>query len=737
MDFLNELNEAQREAVLSVNGPNMIIAGAGSGKTRVITYRLAFIIQQGLADPFELLALTFTNKAAREMRERISKIAGLEAKNIWMGTFHSVFSRILRQEAEKLGYTREFTIYDTDDALSSIKEILRGQNIDDKSFKPKNILNLISNAKNYLIDAEEFESKYVVDTKTEIAARVYKIYTEKCFKANAMDFDDLLIKPIELFTQYPDILHKYQHRFKYIMVDEYQDTNYAQYLITRKLAAVHENICVVGDDAQSIYSFRGATIQNILNFKSDYPDVKVHKLEQNYRSTSNIVHAANSVIAHNEHQLEKRVFTDNETGDKIQLIITENENEEARKVVDSIREQKQVHSFLNRDFAILYRTNMQSRTFEDQLRKAGIAYRIYGGLSFYRRKEIKDMLAYMRLAINPKDDEALKRVINYPVRGIGNTTVNHMIAKAGDLKISFWEVLEQFQKMGFSTQAQKAIAGFVDAIKAFGTEAIREDAHDAASFIAKNSGMLKELHSDESAEGVSRWQNVQELLNALREFTENPENKEPYLHSFMSEIALFTDQDDTDKADSDVVSMMTLHSAKGLEYNSVYIVGVEEGLFPGAMSMNTREDMEEERRLFYVGITRAMKQLTLSYARTRNKFGQFSVNEPSRFIREIKAEFISSPHTNAEGSLLREIQKMNMPMRRPGTRDATPAQTEAFIGDDLSNLATGNRVEHGKFGLGKVLMLEGEGDERKATIAFDAKGEKLLVLKYAKLKIME
>lgn len=737
MDFLKELNPAQRDAVTSVQGPNMIIAGAGSGKTRVITYRLAFLIEQGLADPFELLALTFTNKAAREMRERIAKIAGDEAKNIWMGTFHSIFARILRVEAEKIGYTRNFTIYDSDDSLSAVKSIMKALNFDDKTYKPKNVLHQISNAKNYLIDPEEFAAKYVIDHKTEIISKIYTHYTRHCFKSNAMDFDDLLVKPLELFAAHPEVLHRYQHQFKYIMVDEYQDTNHAQYLITRKLAAVHENICVVGDDAQSIYSFRGATIQNILNYKKDYPDVRVHKLEQNYRSTSVIVNAANAVIAHNQHQLEKKVFTDNEEGDKIKLLSTESEQDEARKIVDTIREQKQVQSYFNKDFAILYRTNAQSRSIEDALRKAGIAYRIYGGLSFYKRKEIKDMIAYLRLSINPKDEEALKRVINYPARGIGGTTMNHLLARANEKNTSLWEILENFRTEGFTRMAENALELFVNSVQGFMAVAQRENAHEAAVYIAKNSGILKELHADDSTEGVSRWQNVQELLTAVQEFVETSEEENPRLDAFLADISLLTDQDEKDKnTNTDVVSLMTLHSAKGLEFNSVFLVGLEEGLFPGTMSMQSREELEEERRLFYVGITRAMKKLQLTYARTRNRFGMHSINEPSRFIREIKPEFLQSQISENQRGILNEIHKPAFPQRRPGTKDIEVIPVADFAGDDLTHLAEGMRVEHNKFGLGTVKLLEGREEDRKATVSFDSKGEKVLLLRYAKLRFV-
>ncbi|NBV12914.1 MAG: ATP-dependent DNA helicase [Sphingobacteriia bacterium] len=737
MDFLQELNPAQLEAVTKVNGPTMIIAGAGSGKTRVITYRLAFILEQGLADPFELLALTFTNKAAKEMKNRIEALVGGEARGIWMGTFHSVFSRILRMEAEKIGYTAQFTIYDTDDAISLIKSILKSLNLDDKVYKPRNILNHISRAKNYLIDPTEFEAKYVEDEKDRVTAQVYAIYQERCLKANAMDFDDLLVKPLELFAAHPEVLHKLQHRFKYIVVDEYQDTNHAQYLITRKLAAVHQNICVVGDDSQSIYAFRGANIQNILNFKNDYPEVSYHKLEQNYRSTSVIVTAANSVIAYNQNQLPKEVFTENEFGEKIHLLTGDNEQDESKKVVDAIREQKLMLNLFNKDIAVLYRTNAQSRSIEDALRRSNIPYKIYGGLSFYKRKEIKDILAYLRMAINPQDEEALKRIINYPVRGIGSTSLNRIVAAAGELKVSLWEAILKYPKLRLNKSAESAVYNFIQAIRSFQTQANRENAYEAAAYIAKHSGILKDLHSDESPEGVSRWENVQELLNAIREFTDQPENQNPSLSQFLAEVSLMTDQDDKKKEDQDVVTLMTIHSAKGLEFNAVFVMGMEEELFPSAMSSQTREDIEEERRLFYVAITRARKRLTLSTARMRYQYGNLRMNEPSRFLREIKPDLLHTLAREKERQIIQTIHQSRTTGVPVIPRKSIPTGSEGgdFEGDDLSQLAEGMRVEHPKFGLGTVTRLEGKSEDRKATVSFDRKGEKVLLLRYAKMKL--
>ena len=624
-DFLNELNESQRAAVVHSNGAVMIIAGAGSGKTRVLTYRIGYLLSQGI-DAFNILALTFTNKAAKSMRERVERITSTEARNLWMGTFHAVFAKILRIESSKLGYPSHFTIYDTDDSKSLLKSIIGEQGLDDKIYKPDIVLNRISSAKNNLYTWQEYQdnTNFVSDDHTSGRPKIgllYELYAKRCFKASGMDFDDLLFNTHVLLSRFPDVLHKYQHKFKYILVDEFQDTNYAQYTILKKLAAVHENICIVGDDAQSIYAFRGANIQNILSFKRDYPDLAVFKLEQNYRSTKNIVSAANSVIEKNKAQLKKEIWTANDLGDRIQLMRALSDNEEGVIVANSIFETKVNFQWRNKDFAILYRTNAQSRSMEEALRKMNIGYRIFGGLSFYKRKEIKDLIAYFRLVINPNDEEALKRIINVPARGIGKTTIEKMIVTSSEKDKSLWEIIEKpdSNPCSFNGGTLTRINQFVTMIRSFSVKLKSENAFDLASHIATSTGLLRELYQDKSPEGLSRYENIQELLNGIREFVDNGRSITPRgdeenfqdeegirtLDMFMQDIALLTDADDDDKENDDKVSLMTIHAAKGLEFPAVYIVGLEENLFPSQMSMETREDLEEERRLFYVAITRA------------------------------------------------------------------------------------------------------------------------------------
>ena len=732
------MNEAQREAVTYLDGPAMVIAGAGSGKTRVLTYRLAFILSQGLAYPQELLALTFTNKAAREMKERIYKLVGTEARGLIMGTFHSIFSRILRIEAERLGYTSAYTIYDSDDSTRQIKAILKELKLDDKTYKPRVIQHGISGAKNRLISPEQL-AELVNDDFNEKVAQVYKIYEHRNFQSNAMDFDDLLVKPIHLFDQHPDILYKYQHRYKFIMVDEYQDTNHAQYLLCQKLAAVHENICVVGDDAQSIYAFRGANIENILNFKKDYPSMQLFKLEQNYRSTQNIVQAANSVIAKNKDQIQKKVFTQNEAGEPILLVEAATEQDEARRVTGMIREQKQMRNYFNRDFAILYRTNAQSRAMEDELRRAGIRYKVFGGLSFYQRKEIKDVIAYFRLAINARDRQALMRVINYPKRGIGQTSVQKLIVYADAHQLTLWETLQRIRETGMSKRVVTLVSDFVTMIESFAVICRKYDAYEAANHIAKHSGILKELHSENSIEGLGRWENVQELLNAAQAFAEDPDLEVVNMESFLADISLFTDQDEKID-DDDYVTLMTIHSAKGLEFKSIFLVGMEENLFPNALSMETRRELEEERRLFYVAVTRAKKHLTLSCAKSRYRFGQLQFNEPSRFLDEIEAKYLKRPRQVA-----RRDAKTPIPSRQPSVRRNLRPLSQAtrdggspssFKAADPNSIASGQEVLHQKFGKGKVISVEGQGPNRKATVFFKNKGQRVLLLKYAKLQIV-
>lgn len=751
VDFLDQLNPAQKAAVTNIDGPQMVIAGAGSGKTRVLTYRLAYILSQRLADPQELLALTFTNKAAKEMKERIFKLIGPAGKSVVMGTFHSIFSRILRVEAERIGYTKSFTIYDSDDSQKMVKMLLKENRLDDKVFKPKVIRNAISMAKNQLITPKEYIEQATDDFNIQVA-KLYEAYEQRLFKANAMDFDDLLIKPIVLFKSHPDILYKYQHRFKYIMVDEYQDTNHAQYILTNMLAASHQNICVVGDDAQSIYAFRGANIQNILNLKKNYPDLEVYKLEQNYRSTQTIVQAANSVIANNRDQIEKRVFTENEEGDKILILETTTEQDEAKKTANLIREQRQIYSYFNRDFAILYRTNAQSRAMEDELRRNGITYKVFGGLSFYQRKEIKDTIAYYKMAINPQDETAGKRIINYPKRGIGKTSLERINVYGDSHNLSFWETLQQIENVGVNSGVVTKIRNFVLMIKDFGVACKNHDAFTAASYVAKQSGILKDLHATDDVESLARWENVQELLNSAQAFTESPDTEDSSMESFLADISLFTDQDQKIE-DDDYVTLMTIHSAKGLEFKSVFLVGMEETLFPSGMAMETRADLEEERRLFYVAVTRAETMLTMSYAKSRYRFGQMQFNERSRFLEELDDKFVRKPDmsfrrevassdnsSTARRGVVSPEDMSARRARRVNRAAATPAKPSApdpsFVPSDPKSIKAGLNVRHMKFGKGIVMAVEEDSSGRKATVRFAGTGQRVLLLKFAKLMIL-
>ena len=612
----------------------MIIAGAGSGKTRVITYRVAHLIRNGV-DAFNILVLTFTNKAAREMRDRITHLVGTGAKNIWMGTFHSVFAKLLRVEADKIGYPNNFTIYDTDDSKSVLRAILKEMNLDDKLYNPNFVHNRISAAKNNLVSWQEYQQNEQIQADDFSSGRgqlgvIYQNYVSRCYRAGAMDFDDLLFKTNELLKNHPDVLNKYQHKFKYLMVDEYQDTNFSQYLIVKKLAAVNENICVVGDDAQSIYAFRGANIQNILNFEKDYPDLKIFKLEQNYRSTQNIVNVANSIISNNKEQLKKNVFSEKEVGDKIKVMRAFSDNEEGKMVAEAIMQERSTKGLKWHDFAILYRTNAQSRSMEEALRKLGTPYKIYGGLSFYQRKEIKDLIAYFRLTFNPNDEEALKRVINYPRRGIGDTTLDRIIVSADQNKITPWEVIINPSKY-LDGRTSASVGIFATMIQSFQVITKTLTAYEAALHISQHSGLLKDLYEDKSVEGLNRYENIQELLNGIKEFSEREDIEEKGLDVFMQDIALLTNDDNDKNKDADTVSLMTIHSSKGLEFPQVHVVGLEENLFPSQMALNSRSDLEEERRLFYVGITRAETKLTLSYATSRFKFGTLISCEPSRF----------------------------------------------------------------------------------------------------------
>lgn len=749
MDYLNGLNEPQLEGVTNTEGPSMIIAGAGSGKTRVLTYRIAHLINSKNVDPFNILALTFTNKAAQEMRKRIEKVVGTDARNLWMGTFHSVFARMLRAEAGKLGYPSNFTIYDTDDSKSLIRNIVKEMGLDDKLYKANVVLNRISGAKNRLVSWKEYlnnpvyQADDIENMKPEMG-KIYRTYVQRCFKADAMDFDDLLFNTNVLFKDHPDVLNKYQHRFKYVLVDEFQDTNLSQYLITKKLSAVHQNIAVVGDDAQSIYAFRGADIQNILNFEKDFPDLKVIKLEQNYRSTQNIVNAANSIILKNRAQLKKNVWTSNPIGSPIELIKSTTDNEEGKLVASSIFEEKVNNQLKNSDFAVLYRTNSQSRAIEEALRRMNIKYKIVGGLSFYQRKEIKDLLSYLRFTVNHNDEQAFRRIINLPKRGIGPTSVDKLIVAADDHSMSIWDAIcNAGQFIGGRTA--NAVEDFATMIKSFSISVEKTDAFESASLIAKNSGLLKELYEDKTIEGLNRYENVQELLNAIKEYVDNIENEDKSLGAFLQEIALITDAD-TKNNDEDSVTLMTIHGSKGLEFKNVYLVGMEEDLFPSQMMLSSRADLEEERRLFYVAITRAEQKLFLSYSLTRYRFGRLKNCEPSRFLEEIDPGYIKiskqigGSREPAGGSDYARnfVNSMKAPAQQKVVKNQPAYKPSSdFVPSDTSQLVAGMKVEHPKFGFGTVKLMDIDGANRKATVEFENVGEKTLLLSFAKLKIHE
>jgi DNA helicase-2/ATP-dependent DNA helicase PcrA len=754
MDYLSSLNEPQYEGVVNTEGPTMIIAGAGSGKTRVLTYRIAYLIKEKKVDPFNILSLTFTNKAAREMRERIESVVGNEAKNLWMGTFHSVFARMLRIEASKIGYPSNFTIYDTDDSKSLIRSIVKDFGLNDKVYKTNVVLSRISSAKNRLVSWQEYIDNPIYKADDESAqkpemGRIYQTYCQRCFKADAMDFDDLLFKTNELFRDHIDVLNKYQQRFKYVMVDEFQDTNVSQYTITKKLAAVNQNIAVVGDDAQSIYAFRGANIENILNFEKDFPDLKVIKLEQNYRSSQNIVNAANSVIDKNKGQLKKTVWTANGEGSQIELMKSVSDNEEGRFVASAIFEKKAQNGYSNSEFAILYRTNSQSRSMEEALRKAGIAYKIFGGLSFYQRKEIKDLMGYLRFSINTNDEQAFRRIINQPKRGIGATSVEKIVVAAFEHEIPLWEVLTNIDHF-LTGRAANAVKDFVTLIKSFKIFAESKDAYETASHVAKNSGLLKDLYADKTIEGLNRYENVQELLNAIKEYVDTPDLESNDLSSFLQEIALVSDQDNTNKEETDFVTLMTIHSSKGLEFKNVFVVGLEEDLFPSQMMLSSRADLEEERRLFYVAITRAKENLHFSYALSRYRFGRLLNCEPSRFIEEVDPSFIkvntravskenkiekSTNSPEISSRYARNLVRGQKPVLKKPQQYHKPSAD--FQASDTSKLMAGMKVEHPKFGFGKVSKMDVDGINKKAKVIFEDFGEKTLLLTFAKLRIVE
>ncbi|WP_296637266.1 UvrD-helicase domain-containing protein [Polaribacter sp.] len=769
--YLKSLNEAQKQAVLQKDGPMIIIAGAGSGKTRVLTFRIAHLMQSGI-DSFNILSLTFTNKAAREMKERIAGVVGVsEAKNLWMGTFHSVFARILRAEADKLGFPSNFTIYDTQDSVRLISSIIKETNLDKERYKPKQILSRISSFKNSLITVRAYFNNSDLQEADMHASRpkvgdIYKEYVDRCFKSGAMDFDDLLLRTNELLARFPDVLAKYQDRFRYIMVDEYQDTNHSQYIIVRALADRFQNICVVGDDSQSIYSFRGANIQNILNFQKDYPDVKTFKLEQNYRSTKNIVNAANSVIARNKTKLDKEVWTSNDAGDSIQVMRTISDGEEGRFVAQSIWENMMNHQMTQDNFCVLYRTNSQSRAIEDALRKKNIDYTIYGGISFYQRKEIKDILSYLRILINPNDEEALKRIINYPARGIGATTIDRLTIAANHYKKSIFEIIRYIDKIDVKINGgtKNKLQNFMNMILRLQIESQTKNAFEIAEIVVKETRLIKDLEKDGTPEAVSKVENVQELLNGIKDFITDKieEGQDASLTTFLEDVALATDFDTKKNDNKPTVSLMTIHQSKGLEYLYVYIVGLEENLFPSAMSMNTRSELEEERRLFYVALTRAEKVAYLSYAQTRYRWGKLVDAEPSRFLEEIDDQFLNyiAPKI-PEPSINRFVDKSIFDDAPKGIRFQKPIQRkkmerdlakkkEIIIPKNLkkvsqttittnlfdSKVVVGNIVEHNRFGAGEVVALEGKGPNQKAEIKFSTVGKKKLLLQFAKLRVI-
>lgn len=769
--YLDTLNPPQKAAVLQMDGPMIIIAGAGSGKTRVLTYRIAHLMQEGV-DPFNILALTFTNKAAREMKDRIASVVGVsEAKNLWMGTFHSVFARILRAEADKLGFPSNFTIYDTQDSVRLIGSIIKEMGLDKDRYKSKQVLSRISSFKNSLITVRTYFNNSDLQEADLMASRpkmgdIYKEYVDRCFKSGAMDFDDLLLRTNELLARFPDVLAKYQDRFRYILVDEYQDTNHSQYLIVRALADRFQNICVVGDDSQSIYAFRGANIQNILSFQKDYPDVKTFKLEQNYRSTKNIVNAANSVIARNKTKLDKQVWTQNDSGEPIKVMRTISDGEEGRYVAQSIFDNKMNNQLKNDQFAILYRTNAQSRAMEDALRKKDIPYRIYGGISFYQRKEIKDILSYLRMLINPNDEEALKRIINYPARGIGSTTIDKLTIAANHYKKSIFDIIKNIDKIDLKINSgtKTKLQNFLNMILRFQIDAQKLNAFEIADLVVKQTQLIKDLEKDGTPEAVSKVENVQELLNGIKDFiTDRIETGEDAsLTAFLEDVALATDFDNDKKDDKPRVSLMTIHLAKGLEFPYVYIVGLEENLFPSAMSMNTRAELEEERRLFYVALTRAEKQAYLTYAQTRYRWGKLTDGEPSRFLEEIDEQFLEYQTPKAPepsmnrfvdqsifGDAPKKVRFQKPIQRQRKEREAakkvtfTPPRNLKKVSQSSSNsnlfdnnITVGNIVEHNRFGKGEVIALEGSGANKKAEIQFGTVGKKKLLLQFAKLKII-
>lgn len=756
LDYLKELNKEQHDAVVNYKGSSLIIAGAGSGKTRVLTYRIAYMLSQGVP-PYKILALTFTNKAAKEMKERIASLVGSNVANrLWMGTFHSIFAKILRFEAEAIDYKSSFTIYDTTDTKSTLNSVIKDLNLDPQLYKVNEVYSRISLAKNSLITPNAYLANAQLvehdrQSRKPLIGEIYKRYALKCFKANAMDFDDLLINTNILFRDKPEILAKYQDKFQFILVDEYQDTNFAQYLIIKKLSELFKNICVVGDDSQSIYSFRGAKIQNILNFKSDYPDYTLHKLERNYRSSKNIVNAANSLIEKNTNRIPKNVWSDNTDGDKIKVLKSYTDTEESYVVANELIESKYNNKFVYSDFAILYRTNAQSRVFEEALRKRNIPYKIYGGLSFYQRKEIKDIISYFRLIINSQDEEAFKRIVNYPKRGIGNTTLEKIAAYVIATGKDSWYALQNIDNInfGFNSGTIAKLKSFYELISDLASKRETLNAYDFATEIISKTGIHKELYTDQTPEGVSRYENVQELLNGIRDFCENYfEEDLPTLDKYLENVSLLTDADSEKEEDRDKVTLMTVHSAKGLEYEHIFIVGAEENLFPSQRSSSSIQDLEEERRLFYVAVTRAKKIATISYATSRFRYGTFDNCIPSRFIREIDSDFLILPEDEslvieAPTSTYQKKNNLKTPTFNQPTNlssgkfkkvsNSSPITTTA----DKLDLEIGMMVEHDKFGVGEVVSIEGVVPNVKATVNFSTVGTKNLLLKFARLKVVQ
>ena len=788
-EYLDELNESQRAAVLYNDGPSLVIAGAGSGKTRVLTYKIAHLMNEGY-NPWSILALTFTNKAAREMKERIRRQVGDRAKYLWMGTFHSIFSRILRIEAEAIGFTSNFTIYDSSDSKSLIKSIIKEMQLDDKTYKPGTVQSRISNAKNHLVMPDAYASnpeiaKADMDAKMPATHDIYRRYWERCRQSDAMDFDDLLVYTYMLFRDHPEIRHKYASQFRYVLVDEYQDTNFAQHSIVLQLTEENQRVCVVGDDAQSIYSFRGANIENILKFTKIYKGAKLFKLEQNYRSTQNIVQAANSLIEKNHEQIRKEVFSEKDKGEPIGVFNAYSDVEEGEIVVNKIKQLHLREDYSYSDFAILYRTNAQSRIFEEALRKRGLPYKIYGGLSFYQRKEIKDVIAYFRLAVNPNDEEAFKRVINYPARGIGDTTLNKIVGAAVLHGTSLWKVLCDPLAYGLTINkgTHTKLQGFRELIELFIKDAHEKDAYEVGSAIVRQSGIMNELYQDHSPENLSRQENIEELVNGMHDFVNSrleEGNERVALTDYLQEVSLLTDQDSDKEDDGEKITLMTIHSAKGLEFKNVFVVGLEENLFPSPMSSDSPRGLEEERRLFYVAITRAEEHCYLSCAKSRFRFGKTEMSSPSRFLKDIDGRFLSlpqgehmaqrvdegasrfrqqmassterKPFVTRSQSLVNRYAERSEDMfgERPKTTVVPPVQTQrtlkkvssiapsrpALSPEAAGGLQVGNVIEHERFGIGDVVAVVGSGDNCKATVRFRHAGEKQLLLKFARFKVI-